>query len=96
MPDAQSAVRQGVTTALGGPDGSSPYPLAAYMDSVERTRVAINVAYLVGHGTVRGRVLGMADRAPTDAELARMTAMVRASPFRRCARTCSRASSRTS
>jgi dihydroorotase/N-acyl-D-amino-acid deacylase len=77
MPDAQSAVRQGVTTALGGPDGSSPLPLAPYMDSVTRRGVAINVAYLVGHGSVRRTVLGMADRAPTDDELARMTALVR-------------------
>ncbi|AHG93567.1 D-aminoacylase domain protein (plasmid) [Gemmatirosa kalamazoonensis] len=77
MPGAESAVRQGVTTALGGPDGSSPLPLAPYMDSVTRAGVAINVAYLVGHGSIRRTVLGMADRAPSPAELARMTAMVR-------------------
>jgi dihydroorotase/N-acyl-D-amino-acid deacylase len=77
LPGAESAVRQGVTTALGGPDGTSPLPLAPYMDSVTRTRVAINVGYLVGHNSIRRRVLGMADRAPTDAELARMTQLVR-------------------
>ena len=77
MPGAESAVRQGVTTALGGPDGSSPLPLAAYMDSVTRAGVAINVAYLVGHGSIRRTVLGMADRSPSPAELARMTTMVR-------------------
>jgi dihydroorotase/N-acyl-D-amino-acid deacylase len=27
LPDARSAVTQGVTTALGGPDGGSPLPL---------------------------------------------------------------------
>jgi len=77
LPGAESALRQGVTTALGGPDGTSPLPLAPYLDSVARTRVAINVAYLVGHNAIRRRVLGLADRAPTGDELARMTTLVR-------------------
>jgi dihydroorotase/N-acyl-D-amino-acid deacylase len=77
LPGAESAVRQGVTTALGGPDGTSPLPLAPYMDSVTRTRVAINVGYLIGHNAIRRRVLGMADRAPDADELARMTQLVR-------------------
>src|SRR5690606_26982216 len=34
MPTALSALHQGVTTVVGGPDGSSPYPLGAYMDSL--------------------------------------------------------------
>src|SRR6185436_13740001 len=34
MPDAQSAVRQGVTLALGGPDGGGPYPFGAYLTEV--------------------------------------------------------------
>jgi N-acyl-D-amino-acid deacylase len=77
MPDAESHVRQGVTLALGGPDGSAPWSLAAYMDSVTARRPAMNVAYLVGHNTVRSTVMGMDDREPTIAELERMTAMVR-------------------
>ena len=40
-------------------------------------RVAINVAYLVPHGTVRMISMGMDDRAPTDAELADMMRLVR-------------------
>ncbi|HYD52565.1 MAG TPA: D-aminoacylase [Gemmatimonadaceae bacterium] len=76
MPDAESHVRQGVTTALGGPDGSSPAPLAEYLAAREREGVGMNVAYLVGHGTVRRSVMGMARRAPTADELARMRALV--------------------
>ncbi|MGH7529705.1 MAG: N-acyl-D-amino-acid deacylase family protein [Gemmatimonadales bacterium] len=76
LPGADNAVRQGVTTALGGPDGSGPWPLGAYLDSAATIRVGLNVAYLVGHNTVRRRVMGMADRAPTAAELARMQTMV--------------------
>ena len=76
LPDAESAVRQGVTTALGGPDGGSPWPLRQYLDSARTLGVGLNVAFLVGHNTVREAVLGMQDRAPTPDELARMQRMV--------------------
>ncbi|MFZ9898515.1 MAG: N-acyl-D-amino-acid deacylase family protein [Gemmatimonadaceae bacterium] len=76
-PAATSAVTQGVTLALGGPDGSGPLPLAAYADSADRIGLGINVAYLVGHNTVRTRVMGTENRAPTAGELDRMVALVR-------------------
>src|SRR5688500_8737425 len=76
LPDAESAVRQGVTTALGGPDGGSPWPLGRYLDSARTLGVGPNVAFLVGHNTVREAVLGMQDRAPTADELGRMQRMV--------------------
>jgi dihydroorotase/N-acyl-D-amino-acid deacylase len=76
LPGAKSAVTQGVTLALGGPDGSSPWPLASYMNAREEQGIGINVAYLVGHNTVRRAVMGTADRAPTADELARMRGMI--------------------
>ena len=76
LPGAESAVRQGVTTALGGPDGGSPLPLAPYMAARDSQRIGINVGYLVGHNTVRQRVMGVVNRAPTDAELARMKGLI--------------------
>ena len=76
LPGAESHVRQGVTTALGGPDGGGPFPLGAYLDTARARGLGMNVAFLAGHNTIRERVLGMADRAPTAAELARMKAMV--------------------
>ena len=76
LPDAESHVRQGVTTALGGPDGSSPWPLAAWLDSAANAGLGMNVAFLVGHNTIRQNVLGMEDRAPTGTELETMQAMV--------------------
>jgi N-acyl-D-aspartate/D-glutamate deacylase len=45
-----------------------------YLATVERLPLGPNHAFLVGHGTIRGAVLGPADRATTDDEL---TAMVR-------------------
>jgi N-acyl-D-amino-acid deacylase len=43
-----------------------------FLDAVEAQPLGINVAFLVGHGTVRGAVLGASDRAPDDDELADM------------------------
>ena len=47
-----------------------------YLDAVESEGVAPNVGTLVGHGTVRFNVLGMADDDPTDAELDEMADLV--------------------
>lgn len=76
LPDAESHVRQGVTLALGGPDGGGPLPLKPYMDSAQRAGLGINVAFLVGHNSIRARVMGLDNRAPTSAELARMQELV--------------------
>ncbi|HSH44663.1 MAG TPA: amidohydrolase family protein, partial [Longimicrobiales bacterium] len=76
LPDAESHVRQGVTTALGGPDGGSPLPLAAHLDSLETLGIGMNVGYLVGHNTVRRRVMGLEDRAPSEDELTEMEGLV--------------------
>jgi N-acyl-D-amino-acid deacylase len=45
---------------------------AEYLDAVEEVPLGLNVAFLVGHGSLRGSVLGMDARAPTDEELASM------------------------
>ncbi|HXF95696.1 MAG TPA: D-aminoacylase [Gemmatimonadales bacterium] len=76
LPGAQSLARQGVTLALGGPDGGSPFPLGPYLDSAEAAGLGINVAFLVGHNTIRQQVMGLADRAPTADELERLQGMV--------------------
>ncbi len=76
MPDAESHVRQGVTLALGGPDGGGPWPFGAWLDSADRAGLGMNVAFLTGHNTIRRTVMGTADRAPTADELARMRGMV--------------------
>ena len=72
MPGAGSHVRQGVTTALGGPDGGGVWPFGAYLDSAERMGVGMNVAYLCGHNVIRKEVMGMENREPTPTELNQM------------------------
>ncbi len=76
LPDAESHVRQGVTTAIGGPDGGAPLPLSPYLDSAEALGVGLNVAFLVGHNSVRREVMGMDNRPSTDTELEEMRSLV--------------------
>jgi N-acyl-D-amino-acid deacylase len=76
LPGGESHVRQGVTTALGGPDGSGPFPLDEYLAEAEALGLGLNVGYMVGHNTVRGAVLGLEDRAPTPAELGEMEELI--------------------
>ncbi|MDZ7781110.1 MAG: D-aminoacylase [Gemmatimonadota bacterium] len=76
LPEAESHVRQGVTTALGGPDGGGPWPLGEHLDSAAALGVGMNVALLTGHNTIRRRVMGSDARAPTDQELEEMRQMV--------------------
>lgn len=76
IPDAASALNQGVTTALGGPDGSSPIHLGRYLDTLEHMTTGINVAYLIGHNSIRAQVMGMADRKPATDELRQMKQLV--------------------
>ena len=80
-PRAESLIRQGVTTIVGGQDGSSsgvdgPDSFAAWLTSLGNAEPSVNVACMVGLGSIRGRVVGADDRPATDAEIARMTALV--------------------
>ncbi len=64
---------QGVTTAVIGSDGGGSPDMAAVF---RHKPVGINYAAHVGFGAVREAVIGEVDRPPTEAELARMKAMV--------------------
>ena len=77
-PLAENYIRQGVTTAIGGPDGSSPYPIADFLARLDAAPAAVNLALMVGHGTIRREVMGNEDRAPTTGELQSMQGMVAA------------------
>jgi dihydroorotase/N-acyl-D-amino-acid deacylase len=76
LPASESHVRQGVTTALGAPDGGGPLPLASYLEEAEALGVGMNVAFLVGHNSVRREVMGLESRAPDADELDEMRGLV--------------------
>jgi len=51
--------------------------LGGFLDRLDRTPATVNLATMVGHGTVRGLVVGSEDRPATEAELSRMRGLVR-------------------
>ena len=76
-PRAENFVRMGVTTIVAGNCGGSTLNVAQLFRAVEQTNVALNVATLVGHNTVREKAMGGSfDRPPTPQELAQMKALV--------------------
>ncbi len=72
----ENLVRQGVTTALGGPDGGGPWPFGEHLESLTNLGVGINVGFLVGHNVIRKNVLQLENRAPTTQELNQMKEQV--------------------
>jgi len=78
VPTADNYVRQGVTTLIEGPDGSSPFPITPFLDRIAATRITPNFGLFVGQGTIRTEVIGSVNRKATDAEIGRMRGMVRA------------------
>jgi N-acyl-D-amino-acid deacylase len=76
VPTADNYTRQGVTTLLEGPDGSSPLPLAPFLAKLEGLRKSVNIGTFVGQGSIRTEVIGAVNRPSTEAELDRMRALV--------------------
>ena len=67
---------QGVTTVITGNDGSSPLPIASALKKWDEQGIGTNAALLVGMCSVRRQVMGMADVAPSAAQLEQMKALV--------------------
>lgn len=68
---------QGITTVAKGVDGDGDSDVAARLGAWGRNGIGVNAFTYVGHGTIRRAVIGMADRAPSNEELAAMKAHVR-------------------
>ncbi len=76
-PSAAVVIRQGVTTVLTGQDGDSEYPLADFFAKLRKTPTTINVASMVGQGTLREQVMGKDLLRPsTPEELGKMEALL--------------------
>ncbi|MBS1787427.1 MAG: D-aminoacylase [Acidobacteria bacterium] len=76
-PKAENYIRQGVTTAIEGPDGSSPLPLKPFFDRLTAAHIAINMGALVGQGSIRESVIGLVNRKATPEEIEKMKALVK-------------------
>jgi N-acyl-D-amino-acid deacylase len=75
-PTADNFIYDGVTTVVTGNCGGSSPDMVRYFDSIDSTKVSINVASLIGHNTVRRAVMGDANRQATPEEITKMKALV--------------------
>ena len=75
---APNLVSQGITTVVVNQDGRSPWPVAEQRALLQKTGIGPNAMLLVGHGTVRRRVMGDDVRRPAKPEeITSMRALVR-------------------
>jgi N-acyl-D-aspartate/D-glutamate deacylase len=84
--NAESKIRQGVTTEVIGESGSvAPQrptgerawtDFTGYFAAIERSKTSVNLLSYVGLGQVREFTMGNDERAPTTDELAKMTSLV--------------------
>jgi N-acyl-D-amino-acid deacylase len=75
---APNLVTQGVTTVVVNHDGRSPWPISEQRSILETRGIGTNAMLMVGHGTVRARVMGNDyRRAARPEEVAKMRELVR-------------------
>ncbi len=67
---------QGVTTVATNNDGGGATDIGALLSKWETGGIGTNALLYVPQGSVRGAVLGMSDKAPTAAQLAKMEQLV--------------------
>ena len=76
VPEAESALLQGVTTLIEGNDGTSPYPIDDHLEEIQATGISPNWALFVGQGTIRSTVMGTENRPANSEEMERMKELV--------------------
>jgi N-acyl-D-amino-acid deacylase len=76
LPTAENFVRMGVTTLVTGNCGSSTTEVGEFLGRMKEKPLAVNLATLIAHGSVRRKVMGLGDRAPAPEELKQMESVV--------------------
>ena len=75
-PLAENFVRMGVTSLVTGNCGGSTTDVAEFLGRYREKPLAVNVATLIGHNSVRSKAMGLDNRAPTAEEQSAMNAIV--------------------
>lgn len=75
-PTAENFLRMGVTSLVTGNCGGSTTDVAEFLGKIKTTPLAVNLATLIAHGSVRAKVMGLENRDPSPEEQQRMNAMV--------------------
>lgn len=65
---APNLITQGITTVVVNQDGGGPLDLAVQRKTMERLGVGLNVVQVLGHGTIRGAVMGKDNQRPATAD----------------------------
>ena len=76
FPSAENFIRMGVTSLITGNCGGSVTDVAEFLGRYKEKPLAVNVGTLIGHNSVRAKVVGLDDRAPTPAEQVKMNEIV--------------------
>jgi N-acyl-D-amino-acid deacylase len=76
QPGAPNFIHDGVTTVITGNCGGSSANLKTYFDTLRMQGVSLNVGSLIGHNSVRMKVMKMAFRDPTAREQTEMERLV--------------------
>lgn len=74
---AKPLLLQGITTVFVNPDGGGAVDLEQQRRELLEDGIGVNVAQMVPHGSIRGEVIGMEDRAPAPDEMREMKRLVR-------------------
>ncbi|MEJ7849377.1 MAG: D-aminoacylase [Pyrinomonadaceae bacterium] len=75
-PSAENFIRMGVTSLITGNCGGSVTDVAEFLGRYKEKPLAVNLATLIAHGSVRSKAMGLDNRAPTAEEQKKMNAIV--------------------
>jgi N-acyl-D-amino-acid deacylase len=75
-PTAEYFIRMGVTTLVTGNCGGSEVNVGEFLGRFSNTPLAVNLATLIGHNSVRSEVMGLENRSPSPDEQRKMDALV--------------------
>lgn len=75
-PSAENFIRMGVTSLVTGNCGGSATDVKEFLGRINEKSLAVNLATLIGHNSVRSKVMGTDNRAPTADEQMKMNALV--------------------
>jgi len=76
QPAAENFIRMGVTTLVTGNCGGSAVDVGQFLGRIKEKPLALNLATLIAHGSVRREAMGSADKLPTPDEMKKMEAFV--------------------